>query len=314
MDHCLASIDLGSNTFRLTVGRLSRKNGHVRIQTEDRRRELVALASGLDDTLALTPDAIERALRCLRHFNQELRGFSPAHVRAVATNTFRVARNIADVLPNAEDALGYPIEVISGQEEARLIYLGVAQTLPADEAHRLVMDIGGGSTEFAIGEHNRPLQLASLALGCTSLTRAFFPDGRITEKRMGHAIEHARRLIAEIAPRFRQTGWRRAYGSSGTAKGLLAVLVENGLSPRHITLHGMNRLNESLIRIGAARLEDWAGLKAERAPVLAGGLAIMMAAFMELNIEDMRPGNGALRVGVLHDLLSRWDENDAPTG
>lgn len=310
MDDRLASIDLGSNTFRLLIGRVVRHGDAIQLYAEDKLRELVAMANGLDEHKHIDDATIEQALAALRRFGERLHGFAPVNVRAVATNTFRVARNAADILPKAEQALGFPIEVISGQEEARLIYLGVTQTLPPSDHHRLVIDIGGGSTEFIIGQGATPLELASLELGCTSWTRRFFPQGRITATRLQQATFAARDAVQTIARRYRRTGWQQAYGSSGTAKGLLAILTENQLSPHDITLAGMERLAAALAKTGEVRLQDWAGLKEERAPVLAGGLAIMMAAFQELGIDRMSAGDGALRVGVLHDLLGRDSHHD----
>lgn len=310
MDDRLASIDLGSNTFRLSIGRIVRHGDAVQIYAEDKLRELVALANGLDEYQRIDAATTAQAIAALQRFGDRLKGFSPANVRAVATNTFRVARNAADILPLAERALGFPIEIISGQEEARLIYLGVIQDLPPSDDRRLVIDIGGGSTEFIIGRGRQPLQLASLQLGCTTWTRQFFPNGLITKARMHRAILAARSTIESITHRYRRIGWQEAYGSSGTAKGLLAILVENGLSEQDITLDGMDRLATALIKTGHVRLQDWAGLKAERAPVLAGGLAIMMAAFQELGITHMNAGDGALRIGVLHDLLGRDSHHD----
>ena len=310
MDNRLASIDLGSNTFRLSIGRIVRHEGTAQIYAEDKLRELVSLANGLDEHKRIKPATVEQALAALRRFGERLHGFPPANVRAVATNTFRVARNAADILPAAEQALGFPIEIISGQEEARLIYLGVIQSLPPADHRRLVIDIGGGSTEFIIGQHDQPQQLASLEMGCTTWTRQFFPQGRITEGRMRQAILAARGALETIANRYRTAGWDEAYGSSGTAKGLLAILMENGLTQRDITLEGMEWLRAGLVRAGQVRLQDWAGLKPERVPVLAGGLAIMIAAFQELGIDRMRAGDGALRVGVLHDLLGRDSHQD----
>jgi exopolyphosphatase/guanosine-5'-triphosphate,3'-diphosphate pyrophosphatase len=310
MEDRLASIDLGSNTFRLSIGRIVRHGDAVQVYPEDRMRELVALANGLDEHKRLDAATIEQALAALRRFGERLRGFPATNVRAVATNTFRVARNVDELLPRAEQALGYPIEIISGQEEARLIYLGVSHTLPPSDRRRLVIDIGGGSTEFIIGQGSQPLQLASLELGCTTWTRQFFPQGRITAARLQQAVLAARGMIETLGMRYRRTGWDEAYGTSGTAKGLYAVLTENGLSPDDITLEGMERLACALARIGEARLQDWAGLKAERAPVLAGGLAILWAAFQELGITHMQAGDGALRIGVLQDLLGRDSFHD----
>lgn len=310
MEDRLASIDLGSNIFRLSIARVVHSGDTAQIYTEDKLREMVGMASGLDEHQRIRAVAIEQALQVLRRFGERLQGFPPANVRAVATSTFRVARNAAEIMPAAERALGYPIEIISGHEEARLIYLGVIQGLPPSEQNRLVIDIGGGSTEFIIGQGDRPQQLASLPMGCTSWTRRYFPQGRISEARMRRAVLAARSLLQGISSRYQQAGWELAYGSSGTVKGLLAVLLENGFSRQHITLEGMQKLRAGLVKAGETRLGDWAGLKAERAPLLAGGLAIMIAAFQELAIDSMRAGEGALRLGVLHDLLGRDLQRD----
>lgn len=310
MDYHLAAIDLGSNSFRLSIGRVVEQHGVAQIYAVDKLRESVRLADGLDDEKHISQEAIDRAIAVLKRFGERLARFHPNCVRAVATNTFRIARNAQDVLPLAEDALGFPIEIISGQEEARLIFSGVANELPPSEERRLVIDIGGGSTEFIIGRGFKPIHLASLYIGCTSYSKRYFPDGQITEARMRQAQLAARHEIEAIAKLFRRTGWQQAYGSSGTAKGLLAVLLDNNLSQQGLTLVGLEKLRAALIAAGEVRLQDWKGLKADRAPILAGGLAIMLAAFQELNIRRMQPGDGALRTGVLYDLLGRDANHD----
>lgn len=310
MDYHLAAIDLGSNSFRLSIGRVVQQNGTAQIYAVDKLRESVRLADGLDDEKHISQEAIDRAIAVLERFGERLAGFHPNSVRAVATNTFRIARNAQDILPLAEAALGFPIEIISGQEEARLIFSGVANELPPSEDRRLVIDIGGGSTEFIIGRGFKPIHMASLYIGCTSYSKRFFPDGRITDSRMRQAQFAARHEIEAIARQFRRTGWQQAYGSSGTAKGLLAVLLENNFSQHGLTLAGLEKLRAALVAAGEVRLHDWKGLKADRAPILAGGLAIMLAAFQELNIRTMQPGDGALRTGVLYDLLGRDANHD----
>jgi len=310
MDALLAAVDLGSNSFRLSIGRVVQQDGMAHLYTVDRLRESVRLASGLDENNRLSDVAIARAITVLQRFGERLAGFSPARVRAVATNTFRVATNIADVLPMAQQALGFPIAVISGREEARLIFLGVANELPPSMDNRLVIDIGGGSTELIIGKGYTPLRLSSVFMGCVSYTRQFFPDGRITEDRMRSATVAARRELEGIASRYRRTGWREAYGSSGTAKGLLAILLESGWSERGITLEGLRQLRAKLVRDGKVVMHELPGLRPERALVLAGGLAIMQAVFEELKIAYMLPGDGALRVGVLYDMLGRAAHHD----
>jgi len=310
MDSLLAAVDLGSNSFRLSIGRVVQQDGMAHLYTVDRLRESVRLASGLDEHNRLSDEAIARAIMVLKRFGERLAGFRPARVRAGATNTFRVASNIADVLPLAQQALGFPIAVISGREEARLIFAGVANELPPSTDNRLVIDIGGGSTELIIGKGYKPLRLASLFVGCVSHTRQFFPDGRITEARMRQAVVAARREFEGIAGQYRRTGWRAAYGSSGTAKGLLAILQESGWSQRGITLEGLWQLRAKLVRDGKVVMRELPGLRPERALVLAGGLAIMLAAFQELKIQSMLPGDGALRAGVLYDMLGRAAHHD----
>jgi len=310
MDSLLAAVDLGSNSFRLSIGRVVQQDGMAHLYTVDRLRESVQLANGLDENNRLSDEAIDRAITILKRFGERLAGFSPARVRAVATNTFRVATNIDELLPLAQQALGFPIAVISGREEARLIYLGVANELPPAEENRLVVDIGGGSTELIIGKGFEPLRLSSVFVGCVSHTRRFFPDARITSDNMRQAIVAAQRELEAIASPYRKTGWRQAYGSSGTAKGLQAILAENGWSDQGITLAGMQQLRAKLIHDGKADVRAIPGLRPERAPVLAGGLAIMLAVFQELKITCMLPGDGALRAGVLYDMLGRVAHHD----
>lgn len=310
MDHLLAAVDLGSNSFRLSIGRVEQREGKAQIYATDRLREFVRLADGLDGDKKLTEEALERALAVLERFGERLQGFPAPRVRAVATNTLRVARNAGAVLPRMEAALGFPIEIISGQEEARLIFSGVSHELPPSEDRRLMIDIGGGSTEVIIGQGFRPLHLSSLPMGCATYTQRFFPGGGIDESRMALAVLAARRELEGIARSYRRTGWREAYGSSGTAKGLVAILRESGMSPEGITLKGLQKLRDKLIRDGRVIMDELPGIKADRALVLAGGVAIMLAAFQELSIARMAPGEGALRVGVLYDLLGRDSHHD----
>ena len=310
MNHLLAAVDLGSNSFRLSIGRVVQQDDIAHIYAVDRLKESVQLAAGLDADDRLDDASIERALTVLRRYGERLKGFDPEHVRAVATSTFRVAKNIDVLLPLAEEALGFPIEIIAGQEEARLIFTGVANELPPSANRRLVIDIGGGSTEFIIGRGFEPLQLSSLLMGCVSYTQRFFPDGKISAERMDRAILAARREIEAITKRFRKLGWVEAYGSSGTAKALYSILTDSQLSSHGITLEGLEKLRKKLVADGEARPDELAGLKASRSSVLAGGLAIMLAAFHELKIKNMGSGEGALRMGVLYDLLGRESQHD----
>lgn len=310
MDHLLAAVDLGSNSFRLSIGRVVQQDGVAQIYQIDRLKETVRLAAGLTADKRLDSDAIGRAVAVLERFGERLRSFHPNRVRAVATNTFRVARNTQEFLPSAQAALGFPIEVIAGREEARLIYLGVMHTLPPSQDKRLVIDIGGGSTEVIIGKGFEPMLMSSLYMGCVSYSRQFFGDGMVDAHRMKLAELAARREAEVIAKQYRRTGWKVAFGSSGTAKALHAILTECGFSKRGITRSGMQKLKERIIRSGRVVPSELPGIKLERADVLPGGLAIMIALFDELGIDDMQTGDGALRLGVLYDLLGRDDQHD----
>ena len=219
-------------------------------------------------------------------------------------------RTPREFLPEAEAALGFPIEVIAGREEARLIYLGVAHTLPNPRNQQLVMDIGGGSTEFIIGRNFEPLQLESLYMGCVSYTLRFFPDGRVDKRSMKEAELAARRELQSIVRAYRETGWEEAVGSSGTAKAIVDLLELNGLSERGITRDGLDELRARLVRAGDASRLKLEGLRADRIPVLPGGIAIMSAAFKEFGLEHMEFSEGALRLGVLYDLLGRYHHDD----
>ena len=310
MKHLLAAVDLGSNSFRLSIGRVAEQNGAKHIYQIDRLKETVRLAAGLDHNNQLSRQAIDRAIEVLERFGERLRSFHPDRVRAVATNTFRVARNVAEFLPLAEAALGFPIEVIAGREEARLIYTGVSHTLPVSTERRLVIDIGGGSTEVIIGRGDEPVLTSSLFIGCVSFSQKFFPDGKIDAHGMKQAELAARREIEVITKPYRRMGWDMAYGSSGTAKALLAILTDGKLTTGGITRDGLERLKAKLIRSGRVIPNDLPGIKLDRADVLTGGLAIMSAFFDEMRVEHMKTGDGALRLGVLVDLAGREESHD----
>jgi len=302
----LAVVDLGSNSFRLEIGRV--EGGQI--YRQDTWRETLRFGAGLDDEGHLTATAIDAALQCLARFRERLSGVHPSAVRAVGTNTFRVAKNAREFLRQAERALGVPIDVIGGHEEARLIYLGVAHVLPPSTAPRLVIDIGGGSTEFIIGRGLEPERLESLKIGCVGLTQRFFPNGKVTAASMDDAETAARVEVEAIAGEFGPTHWRDAYASSGTAAALAEILEQNGFSAGGITPAGLDRLRKRLIVAGHASRLQLHAVKAERVPVLAGGLAIMSAAVAELRVRRIDPVGGALRLGVLYDLLGRTIDED----
>ena len=305
----VAAVDMGSNSFRLQVGRVV----DDQIYPLDSLKAPVRLASGLTPDKLLDAAAQQRAVDALRLFGERLRGLDQGAVRAVATNALRVAKNAADFLPRAEEALGFPIEIIAGREEARLIYIGASHALPSAPHKRLVVDIGGGSTEFIIGKRHEPLMMESLYMGCVSYSLRFFPDRKIDKKRLREAQIAAAKEIELIAHDYQSLGWKEAVGSSGTARAIADVLELNGLNPNGesgITRVGLDRLCSLLVKAGSAEDLDLPGVKGDRLPVLPGGVAIMSAIFEELDLERMTYSDGALRQGVLYDLLGRFHHHD----
>jgi exopolyphosphatase/guanosine-5'-triphosphate,3'-diphosphate pyrophosphatase len=275
----------------------------------DGLREPVRLAAGLSADKNLDASAQQRALTALARFAERLRDLPREAVRAVGTNSLRVAKNAADFIQQAEQILGFPIEVIAGREEARLIYLGVAHGLPHSTDNRLVMDIGGGSTEFIIGNGYIPLKMESLYMGCVSFSNRFFPDGNITKQNLKQAELAARSELQTIAADYHGQ-WQQALGSSGTAKAIADILEQNGYSHGGITRDGLDKLRAHLLDAGDVKRLDLQGLRPDRIATLPGGFAIMYAAFCELNIMDMEAASGALREGVLYDLWGRSHDND----
>ena len=306
----LAAVDLGSNSFHLQVGRVV----DGQIYPLDALREMVRLGAGLTAEKRIDRATQVRALQALERIGERLRGLPRGAVRAVGTNTLRVAKNAPQFLREARAALGFPIEVIAGREEARLIYLGVAHSLPiaahSRDHKRLVVDVGGGSTELIVGRALDPLLTESLYMGCVSYSLAYFPEGRIEKPRMKKAELAARQELAGMARAYRAAGWEEAVGSSGTARALEAMLRENGYAEEGITREGLDRLRSQLIKHERADPDRIAGLRKERAAVIPGGLAIMLAVFDELGLERMAVSEGALRHGVLYDLLGRVQHRD----
>ena len=302
----LAVVDLGSNSFRLEIGRVEGDQ----IYRLDTWRETLRFGAGLDAQGRIKAAARKAALECLARFRERLAGLHPSAVRAVATNTFRVAKNAREFLPQAERALGFPIDIIGGHEEARLIYLGAAHELPRSLEPRLVIDIGGGSTEFIIGRGLEPERLASLKIGCVAMTQRYFPEGLLTEEAFAAAETSARAEIEAIAREFGPTNWREAYASSGTAAALAEILEQNGFSGGGITPPGLARLKKRMLAARHVERLSLRALKPERRPVLAGGFAIMSAAVAELRVQRIDPVGGAMRLGVLYDLLGRTIEAD----
>lgn len=302
----LAAVDLGSNSFHLQVGRVVDKQ----IYPLDAVREVVRLGAGLTADKRIDRATQARALEALAKFAERLRGFPRAAVRAVGTNALRVAKNSPQFLREARQVLGFPIEVISGREEARLIYLGVAHALPPSTERRLVVDVGGGSTEIIIGTGHEPRLTESLYMGCVSYSLRFFPGGRIDKPRMKAAELAARQELAGLVRAYRAEGWQEAVASSGTARSIENILRENGYAEEGITRDGLEKLRTLLIRSEEADAGRIAGLRPNRAPVLPGGVAILRAVLDELGIDAMRVSEAALRHGVLYDLLGRVEHRD----
>ncbi len=302
----LAAVDLGSNSFHLQVARVVGDQ----LYPLDSLRESIRIGAGLTRDKRLDEDSQSRALECLQRFGERLRGFDPQAVRAVGTNTLRVAKNAASFLKQAETALGCPIEVVAGREEARLIYLGVSHSLPVSKDRRLVVDIGGGSTEFIIGRAFKPLRLESIYMGCVSYSLKYFPDGKVSKSAMKQAELAARSELQTIVAGFATGNWKEAVGSSGTARALAEILQLNGYSEAGITPEGLDRLRTALIKAGDIERLDLKGLRSDRLPVLPGGLAIMSAALSELGIDALAVADGSMRQGILYDLLGRFQHHD----
>jgi exopolyphosphatase/guanosine-5'-triphosphate,3'-diphosphate pyrophosphatase len=301
----LAAVDLGSNSFHMVVAQATAGD----LRPIDRLKEPVRLAAGLDERLLLGEAAIAAAVRCLERFGQRLRDVPAGGVRAVATSTLRRASNREAVLERFSRALGQPIEVISGREEARLIYLGVSHSVADVPGRRLVVDIGGGSTECIVGEHFTPLRAESLEMGCVGYTQRFFDSGAISRAALREAITAAHQELEPVERQFRAAGWRSAVGSSGTIEAVADILRAWRGEPS-ITPVGLEALAKEVVQAGHSRKLDLPGLKSERAPVLTAGVAILSAVFEALHVREMTTATGALREGVLYDLLGRHRHED----
>lgn len=303
----LAAVDLGSNSFHMVVARHS----HGQLVILDRLREMVRLAAGLGDNGRLDDAATDRALRCLERFGQRLRAMRADSVRVVGTNTFRRARRKRWFLEHARAALGHPIEIISGLEEARLIYSGVVHTSPMSPDKRLVIDIGGGSTEVVIGESFNPLLLESLSVGCVDLSAVCFDDGRISEKRFERARTAVRLELEPIHEAYLKLGWLQCFGSSGTVRVIDEVLRRLHPDAPYITLDHLRALADRVIAAGHVDELDLPDVDAERAPVFPAGLAILLEIVENFAIDRVRVAEGAMREGLLYDLMGRFTDEDA---
>ena len=304
----IAAVDLGSNSFHMIVGELR----HGQLVIIDRIRETVRLAEGLSDEGDLSRDARDRAIDCLSRFGERLRDMHAGSVRAAGTSTIRRAREDTGFMTDAEAALGHRIDIISGLEEARLIYKGVTHSLPPTDGLRLVMDIGGGSTELVLGQGQEPRALESVHLGCVSMTERFFSDGRITHKAFDKARIAARLELRPVKAFFRGAENVQAIGTSGTIRSAEFVASELGLIESHsLTPEGLEKLIARVLEFES--IEDLAmrGLSERRAQVWPGGLAILAELLGVLRVDSLQVSDGALREGLLYDLFGRMQHEDA---
>lgn len=301
----VAALDLGSNSFHVIIARFLDHE----LQVIDRVREQVMLADGLDTDDRLTEEAQARALACLERIGDRLRSIPSVRVRAVATNTLRRAKNATPFRVKAQAALGHPIEIVSGQEEARLIYLGVAQD-QFSSTTRLLTDIGGGSTEILLGKGYEVLRSHSLFMGCVNYSKRFFGDGSLRKDRFRKAELAAALELRAIQHDLRRMGWERCLGSSGTINAVQEVVRAAGWTDGAITRPAMKKLRRAMVEAGTVDALRFPGLKAERAPVFAGGLAILRGVFRSLEIDAMHVASSAMREGVLYDLVGRIRHDD----
>ncbi len=301
-----AAVDLGSNSFRLHIG----EPVGGKMQVVRTARDPIRLAAGLDSEGMLSAEAMASAVRCLEGFRDILAGYRLSAVRVVATNTLRVAGNADVLLPLAEQAIGYPIEIISGEEEGRLIYMGVARAVDRPGEARLVVDIGGGSTEIIVGKGEDITLVESFGIGTHPQSAAFFPGGRIEAKAFDKAVTAARVRFEDAAELYRSHEWRVAYGSSGTMRAIGEVIARNGIGDGTMSLPNLLALRDLLVELGHVDGFNLPGIKRERVPVMVGGLTVLIAVMQELAIPELHAINAGLRLGVLSDLELRANHND----
>ena len=303
----LAAVDLGSNSFHMVVARYLL--GQLRIV--DRLRETVRLAEGLDGKGGLDPVVRQRAIDCLARFGQRVKDIAPQRIRAIATNTVRSLAQPQSFLVPAEAALGHAIEVVSGREEARLVYLGVAHAQPSRPGElRLVIDIGGGSTECIIGAGFEAIERESLQLGCVASTRRFFPSGKLSKKKWRDALTEVTAEFQQFTGTYRALGWHEVIGSSGTNKAIGEICAAMKLTKGAVTAEALPQVRDRLLQADHIDDIDLPSLSAERRPVIAGGVLVLEAAFAALNLQRMAVSKAAMREGILYDMLGRGGEHD----
>lgn len=306
-EELLAAIDMGSNSFHLAIARVD----HGEVKKVVSMSEKVQLAAGLDENKNLTEAAQQRGLACLARFVGRLSSVQSNRLRIVATNALRQAKNGHEFIQKAAEILPKPIEIIAGREEARLIYLGVSHTM-ANSGRRLVIDIGGGSTELIIGEEFEPIHTESVQMGCVAFTKAFFPDGEISAKAFDKAMTAARKEVSGLVNTYKAAGWDTVVGSSGTIKACRQIAINMGWSDdkENLTREGLDKLKDKLLKYKHVSEMEFSGLKEDRRAVLPAGIAILYAVFEVLNIQSLVYSDGALREGVMYDLLGRFQHED----
>lgn len=302
-----AAIDLGSNSFHMVIAREDAGQLHV----IDRMREPVMLGSGLDERDNLSPATRARALEALSRFAQRLRGLSPENVRAVGTKTLRRAQNAATFLKEAESVLGHGIDIITGAEEARLVYHGVRASgeMPEPAPH-LVLDIGGASTEIAIGSGPQPDITESFSAGCVIATNAYFSDGVITADSWQRAVTSALVELHPLQSMLRDIRWNSVVGCSGSIKSIAAYTRQHVQRDRTLLkVDALSRVRDDLLEAGSMRDPRFDCLSDSRRKVFAGGVAVLYALFSAFEIHAMWVSSAALREGVLHEIYGRTDED-----
>lgn len=302
----LAAVDLGSNSFRMHIGR--HEGGVIRVVKS--ARDPIRLAASLDENGFLSAEAIQRAVDCLARFREILNEYPVDSLRVVATNTVRIAKNAQAFLPAAEKAIGCPIEIISGEEEGRLIYMGVSNSIAMPGERRLVIDIGGGSTEVILGRGHEVVKVESFSIGTVRQSNLFFPNGKITETGFEQAILSARSVFEDAAPPYQPEFWRNAYGSSGTIRAIADAISKNGFGDGALTLKNLRLLKQYCVQTGQIDQIDLVGIKPERIAMVVGGLAILMGLFEEFQITQLQPIEAGLRMGVMWDLYLRFTKRD----
>ena len=299
----VATIDLGSNSFHMLI---SQTDGQGNLKDLYCGKSKVQLRSGLQEDGNISPEAQEKALDCLRNFAYSIEHYQAQQIKVVGTYTLRKAKaKCQSFLDKAEKILGTPIEIISGEEEARLIYVGASKGIKVNKKNTLIIDIGGGSTELVIGKGSNLKSLISLEMGCVSTQDSFFGDGRLTLGHFAEAIEYSKSLVKPITAEFKQLGWGACLGASGTIKSVSDLLKINDLTDGEITREGLEIVARLIMEKRNVKNIHFPGIRADRENILAGGFCVLYALFDELNIKGMNVSSGALREGMMYELVQK---------